>query len=118
MSTPIVVQESFEILAQLKPLADILTDLLTADDNEQIVISTLTISNPSAYPDYYYISIAPLGAADSPEQYLYQNVIINPYDTFRATTGDTLNSTDVMRCKSLLGNLSFNLAGVRMISLS
>lgn len=114
MATLPPIDESFEIVAQLKPVANVLTDLFTVDDNDQMIISTLTISNGSASPDYYFISFAPAGAADSPEQYLYQRVLVNPFDSFARTAGDTLNGTDIVRCKSVFGNLIFSLSGVRL----
>lgn len=114
MATLPPIDESFEIAAQLKPVAGVLTDLLTVDDNDQFIVSTLTVSNGSASPDYYFISYAPAGAADSPEQYQYQRVIINPFDTFKATSGETLSGTDVIRCMSVFGNLVFSVSGVRL----
>lgn len=114
MATLPPIDESFEIAAQLKPVAGVLSDLLTVDDNDQFIISTLTISNGSAFADYYYVSFAPAGAADSPEQYQHQRVIINPYDTYKMTSGETLSGTDVVRVKSVFGNLVFSISGVRL----
>lgn len=114
MATLPPIDESFEIAAQLKPVAGILSDLMVVDDNDQFIISTLTVSNGSAFPDYYYVSYAPAGAADSPEQYDYQRVIINPFDTFKDTSGETLSGTDVVRVKSVFGNITFKISGVRL----
>jgi hypothetical protein len=107
--------ESFGVLAQLKPLSGILTDFFLVDDSAQTVCSSLMISNSSGFQDFYYVSIAIAGVANSPEQYIYQRVPVNPYDTFGATVGLTLDASDVMRVSSVFGNLSFTLYGVNII---
>lgn len=107
--------ESFEVLAQLKPVAGVLTDFFLVDDSAQTVCSSLMISNGGSFQEFYYVSIAVAGVVDSPEQYIYQNVPVNKFDTFGATIGLTLNSADVMRVKSTYGNLVFTLYGVNII---
>jgi hypothetical protein len=70
------------------------------------------VCNRSATPTSFRISVAPAGAADSLEQYLWYDLAIDGNDGFAATIGMTLEATDVVRVYATLATLSFNLFGV------
>jgi len=56
--------------------------------------------------------VAVAGAALATKQYLYYDVAIGGNDTFMATIGITLATTDVVRVYATLATLSFNLFGI------
>jgi len=101
-----------KILGQSYPTATVLTDLYTVPGATKAQTSTIVVSNQSASNDTFRISVAEAGAADSTEQYLYYDITIPGNDTFCATIGITLNTTDVIRCYSAGGTCSFNLFGI------
>lgn len=102
-----------KVLGQSKPGAASLTDLYTVTFPAlETTVSTITVCNQSATPTSFRVSVAPAGAADTPSQYLYYDVPIAGNDTFAATFGITLASTDVVRVYNTLATLSFSLFGV------
>ena len=101
-----------KVLGQSNPLAATLTPLYTVPGATTVTGTTILVCNRSATPTTFRISVAPAGAGDSLEQYLYYDVAIDGNDTFGATIGMTLNTTDVVRVYATLATLSFNLFGV------
>jgi len=104
----------YKILGQSKPTATTLTDIYTVPASTETVVSTITVCNQSATATSFRISIAPAGAADSAEQYLYYDVPISGNDTFAATLGISLATTDVIRVYNTLATLSFMVTGVEI----
>lgn len=101
-----------KVLGQLNPGAASLTDLYTVPGSINSVISTVMVSNRSSVATSFRISIAPGGAADSLEQYIYYDIAIPGNDTFAATIGITLETTDVVRVYATLATLSFSAFGI------
>lgn len=104
--------ESGKVLGQSNPSATTLTDLYTVPGSINTVVSTLIVSNRSATETSFRVSIAPAGAADDPEQYIYYDITIAGNDTFAATLGITLATTDVIRVYATLATLSFSAFGI------
>lgn len=103
-----------KVLGQSKPGAATLTDLYTVPGATSTVASTITVCNQSSVATSFRISVAPAGAADTASQYLYYDVAIAGNDTFAATIGITLATTDVVRVYNTLATLSFSLFGVEI----
>lgn len=94
---------------QSKPSATTLTDLYTVPALTSAICSTITVCNQSATGTSFRISVAPVGAADATSQYLYYDIAIAGNDTFAATLGFALATTDVVRVYNTLATLSFSL---------
>ena len=103
--------EQPKVLGQLNPSAATLTDLYTVPAATSAVVSTLVVANRSATGTSFRISIAPAGAANNDVQYLYYDIAIPGNDTFAATIGVTLETTDVVRVYATLATLSFQVFG-------
>jgi hypothetical protein len=103
--------ETFKILGQSIPLAQVLTNLYVVPSLTSSVISSLVVCNQSSIPTIFRISLAIAGAADTPAQYIYYNLPIAANDTFIATIGGTLATTDIIRVHSDNGLVSFNVLG-------
>jgi len=101
-----------KILGQSKPSATTLTDAYTVPGATTATISTIVVSNQSATPTDFRISVAIAGAADTPAQYLYYDIPIPGNNTFAATLGITLGAADVVRVYNTLATCSFNIFGV------
>lgn len=102
---------TLKVLGQSKPSATTLTALYTVPAATSAVVSTISVCNQSATPTSFRISVAPAGAADTASQYLYYDVVIPANDTFIATIGITLATTDVVRVYNTLATCSFSLFG-------
>ena len=106
--------EARKVLGQSAPLAETLTGLYTVPGATEAVISTFTVANRSGTPTSFRMSVAPGGAGDDVEQYLYYDIAIPANESFAATLGLTLAATDVVRVYATLATLSFSLFGVEL----
>lgn len=99
-------------LGQAKPAAGALTTLYTVPALKEAACSSIAICNQSQTKDWFRLSHAVAGAADTPAQYVYWDVEVPAGCTFVATIGITAAATDVVRIQSTFGNCSFNLWGM------
>jgi branched-subunit amino acid ABC-type transport system permease component len=106
--------DALKILGQLNPAATTLTTLYTVPALTSTTVSSITICNQNNAYIAFNISVAIGGAADSPEQYIYYNLSLDPYDTFIATIGMSLATTDLIRVYATSTQVSFNLFGVEL----
>ena len=100
-----------KVLGQSNPSAATLTTLYTVPAVTTAVGSSITICNRSATATSFRLAVRPAGAAIANEQYIYYDVAIGGNDTFIATIGITLATTDVVSVYATLATLSFNLFG-------
>ena len=100
-----------KVLGQSSPSATTLTDIYTVPSATSAAVSSGVICNRNGSADSFRVSVAPAGASDSNEQYIYYDVPISGKDTFIFTVGITLATTDVVRVYSTNGYCSFNLFG-------
>ena len=101
----------FKILGQSAPAAATLTTLYTVPAATSAVASTITVCNRSAIATSFRIACRLAGASISDEMYNYYDIPIPGNDTFTATIGFALATTDVVSVYATLATLSFNLFG-------
>jgi hypothetical protein len=101
----------FKVLGQQNPGAASLTTLYTVPAVTSTVCSSIVVANRSATSTSFRIAVRPAGAAISNEHYLYYDIPIAGNDSFTATLGITLATTDVVSVYATLATLSFNLFG-------
>ena len=106
--------DTAKVLGQSIPAAGTLTTLYTVPAATSAIVSTLTACNQSATATTIRVSIALAGAADTAKQYIYYDLALAANDNFSATQGWTLATTDVVRCYSANGLVSFNLFGAQI----
>lgn len=99
-----------KVLGQSNPAAATPTTIYTVPAATATVISSLTVCNRGSATSFR-IAIRPAGAALSNEHYLYFDVAIPANDTFIATVGLTLATTDVVTVYATDASLSFSLFG-------
>lgn len=99
-------------LGQSNPSAATLTTLYTVPASTSTVCSSLTICNRSSTATTFRVAVRPAGAAISNENYIYYDVTLAGNDTFIATIGISLATTDVVSVYATLATLSFNLFGI------
>lgn len=102
---------AIKVLGQSYPAANTLTDVYTPS-GVTATVSSVVVCNQGRDKATFRIAVAVAGAADTPKQYLYYDVKVLPGDTFTATIGVTLASTDVIRAYSSNGQMSFNVFGL------
>ena len=101
----------YKILGQVSPSATTETTLYTVPASTSAVASSVIVCNRSAVLSTFRISISVAGGATSNKDYIYYDLPIGANDTFIATIGVTLATTDVVRVYASNTNLSFSLYG-------
>ena len=102
---------ALKVLGQSAPGAATLTTLYTVPALTSAAVSSIVVCNRSAVTTSFRVAVRPAGAVISNEHYLYYDVVIAGNDTFIATIGITLATTDVISVYNTLATLSFNLYG-------
>ena len=100
-----------KVLGQSAPLAATLTTLYTVPASTSTACSSITVSNRSSVATAFRIAVRPAGGGISDEMYIYYDIAIPGNDTFIATVGFTLATTDVVSVYATLATLSFSLFG-------
>ncbi len=103
---------SYKILGQVYPSAvETLDELYVVPAPKETVVSTLTACNQGSTADEIRVAVNVAGAAAATKAYIYYDLLIPANETFMATIGLTLATTDQIEVWSLLGTTSFNLFG-------
>ena len=102
---------ALKVLGQSNPTAATLTTLYTVPASTSTVVSSIMVCNRSATATSFRIAVRPAGAGISDEHYIYNDLPISGNDTFTATLGITLATTDVVSVYATLATLSFNMFG-------
>ena len=102
---------TYKVLGQSSPAATTETALYTVPSATSAIGSSIIVANRSTSVAYFRISIAVAGATTSNKDYIYYDLPIGANDTFIATVGLSLATTDVVRVYSSNTNLSFSLYG-------
>lgn len=103
---------TYKILGQQAPAATTATDLYTVPAATQAVVSSIIICNRSSTVSATFrISASVAGAATANKDYIYYDLILGANDTFIATIGLTLATTDKIRVYASTANLSFTAVG-------
>lgn len=100
----------YKVLGQVAPSATTETLLYTTSAASAIA-SSLIVCNRGGTQTSFRVSISQGGVATTAKDYIYYDLLIGGNDTFIATIGVTLASTDVVRVYAGNGNLSFSLYG-------
>ena len=104
----------YKILGQSSPAATTETVLYTVPGLTSTVCSSIIICNRGTAAVNFRVSLSPAGAATANKDYIYYDVMIAGNDTFVATIGVTLATTDVVRVYSGNSSLSFQLFGTEI----
>jgi hypothetical protein len=102
---------AYSVLGQSAPAAATATTLYTVPATTEAVCSTLAICNTSAVATSFRVAVRPAGATLATEHYTYYDVVIPGNETFAATFGITLATTDVVTVYATLATLTFSLFG-------
>lgn len=106
--------DTVKVLGQSNPAATTLTTLYTVPGAKSTTCSTFTACNQGAAAATFRLSIRVAAAADTPMQYIYYDLSVASHDTFAATLGITLATTDVVSVYASTATFSFNLFGIEI----
>lgn len=105
---------TYKILGQVSPSGTTETALYTVPSAKSTVCSSLSVCNRGSVQTTFRISFSQGGAATSSKDYIYYDVTLAANDTFIATIGVTLATTDVIRVYAGNANLSFQAYGTEI----
>ena len=101
----------YKTLGQSSPSATTETALYTVPAATSAIASSIVVCNRSSVLSTFRVSVAVGGGATANKDYIYYDLPIGANDTFIATVGLTLATTDVVRVYASNTNLSFSLYG-------
>jgi glucose-6-phosphate dehydrogenase assembly protein OpcA len=102
---------TYKVLGQVSPSATTETTLYTVPSATSAIGSSIIIANRGTSVATFRVSIAVSGVSTTNKDYLYYDLPIGANDTFIATIGITLATTDEVRVYASNTNLSFSLYG-------
>ena len=102
---------TYKVLGQVSPSATTETLLYVVPSATTAIGSSIIIANRGTSVATFRVSIAVGGAATTNKDYIYYDLPIGANDTFIATIGITLATTDEVRVYASNTNLSFSLYG-------
>ena len=106
--------QALKVLGQVNPAATTLTTLYTVPSATSTSVSSIVVCNQAASSATFRVSIQVAAAADNAKQYLYYDTTVAANDTFIATIGISLATTDVVKIYASTTTLSFSLFGVEI----
>lgn len=105
----------YKVLGQSAPSAITETDLYTVPAATSAVASSIIVCNRGTTQATFRVSISVGGAATANKDYIYYDLLIAGNDTFIATIGVTLATTDKVRVYASSANFSFSLYGSEVV---
>lgn len=105
---------TYKVLGQAAPSATTETDLYTVPSAKSTLCNSITICNRGTTVTTFRVSVSVAGAVTSNADYIYHDVPLAAHDTFIATIGLTIASTDTIRVYGDNSNLSFQLYGIEI----
>ena len=102
---------TYKVLGQSSPLATTETLLYVVPSATTAIGSSIIIANRGTSVASFRVSIAVGGLTTTNKDYIYYDLPIGANDTFIATIGITLATTDEVRVYASNTNLSFSLYG-------
>ena len=104
---------TYKVLGQSNPAATTETVAYTVPAATSALVSSIVVCNQGAAATFR-IGVSVGGGALAAADYLYYDVSIGANDSFAATLGITLATTDEVRVYASTANLSFNIFGTEI----
>ena len=101
----------YKVLGQSVPSATTETDLYTVPSTTSTIVSSIIVCNRGTSQASFRVSVAVGGGTTANKDYIYYDLLISGNDTFIATVGITLATTDKVKVYASSANLSFSLYG-------
>lgn len=104
--------DTLKILGQAALAATTETSVYTVPASTQAIVSSLVVCNRGGTSTTFRLSLDQGGSGTLNKDYLYYDTTIPANDTFVATIGIGLSSTDVVKAYAGNANLSVTVLGV------
>jgi hypothetical protein len=101
--------DKYGVLGQASPAAAVLADAYTVPAGRRAAIRVVVTSRGG--PETFRVAVSPLGAAIANEHYIAYNFVLDANDSLTSAPIE-VGETDVVRVRSLNGNISFTVDGL------
>jgi len=105
------VAETLKVLGQLAAAATTAETLYTVPGATSAMVSSIVVCNRGATATTFRVSVRVAGAGADNKQYLYYDVALPANDTFVASLGIGLATTDVVTTYAGAAQVTFSLFG-------
>lgn len=106
--------DTIKILGQTGSAANTEFTLYSVPSGKSAVVSSVMACNRGSTVSTFRLSASVAGAATTNKDYLFYDLPVGGNDTFTATVGISLATTDVLRIYSSNANMSFSAFGVEV----
>lgn len=106
--------QSYEILGQVSPSANTLTNVYVTGASSSAIVSTITIHNFSDSNSSYSLLVRPINEAEASKHFIIRGGIVPARELITITGAVTMNSSAILAANTNGSSVSFNAYGVEI----
>jgi hypothetical protein len=106
--------QSYEILGQVSPSANTLTNVYVTGASSSAIVSTITIHNFSDSNSSYSLLVRPINEAEASKHFIIRGGIVPARELITITGAVTMNSSAILAANTNGASISFNAYGVEI----
>jgi hypothetical protein len=106
--------QAYEILGQISPTANTLTNVFVTGASSSAIVGTITISNFSDANASYSLVVRPINEALSTKHFIVRGGILPARELITITGAVTMNSSAILAANTSDSSVSINAYGVEI----
>ena len=106
--------QTYEILGQLAPSADTLTNVFVTGASSSAIVGTITIHNFSDANASYSLVVRPINETLANKHFIIRGGILPAREMISITGAVTMNASAILAANTSGGSVSFNAYGVEI----
>lgn len=106
--------QSYEILGQISPTANTLTNVFVTSASSSAIVGTITIHNFSDANASYSLAVRPINESLSTKHFIVRGGILPARELITITGAVTMNSSAILVANTNDSSVSFNAYGVEI----
>ncbi len=106
--------QTYEILGQLAPSADTLTNVFVTGASSSAIVGTITIHNFSDANASYSLVVRPINETLANKHFIIRGGILPAREMISITGAVTMNASAILAANTNGGSVSFNAYGVEI----
>ena len=105
----------YEILGQVSPTANALTNVFVTDTSSSAIVGTITISNFSDANTSYSLVVRPINETLANKHFIVRGGILPARELITITGAVTMNANAILAANTNGGSVTFNAFGVEIV---
>jgi hypothetical protein len=106
--------QSYEILGQVSPSPNTVTNVYVTGASSSAIVSTITIHNFSDSNSSYSLLVRPINEAEAAKHFIIRGGIVPARELITITGAVTMNSSAILAANTNGASISFNAYGVEI----